>query len=234
MSRITFTQPTVNFAANAIAVQPPVDATRDLWAFFGGSAAASPNMVTNTPLDVVGTPTWSSNFVTVTPDTHYLVPTGLLDIADSTVFAIIRTSQIGGNFSPFWSAYVGGVGLMMALGDNEIRFHATGFGAATNLSVAGNYGSNWALWSFRMDSGAANPTTWKCHTHNQTGTYGTASASRSSLGAQMRVGGFTLSTASFPCDVAFIGRSASALDATQTDLNALSITKSAQRRGIIV
>lgn len=203
MSRIIF--PEGNFAVNAIAAEPPLTVPWDLWAYFGGSAAASPNLVGNTPLAVTGTPVWSEKFVTLTPATNYLTPTGVLDTADREFLLVARTQQTGGNWSPFISAYGGGTGLMIGLGWNQVRMHASGLSALINHVFAGNYHLDWSLISITIDSGAAVPITIRNHTHDQTVTGGTALADRTNTGGQITLGGHSALNGTFTGDLAFVG-----------------------------
>lgn len=219
MSRIILPAP-ASFAANRVAVEPASDIVFELFAYFGGSAAASPNMVDGSVMAVTGSPAWSPSYVSVVPDVSYLTPTGILDTADETIFFVARTAQIGGNFSPVFSAYPAAAGLMIALGDNEIRFHASGFGVAQTFAVAANYGQEFCFWSLTLDSGGAVPVKWKNWTYNQSGTFGTGGATRASLGNQFRVGGYvTGASGIYGSDIAHISKALGAC----SDAQALSV-----------
>lgn len=191
MPRIEVPAP-ADFSANTLVAEPlPSITNMLLWAYLRESLAASPNMVDDSLLTVVGAPEWDATSVLLTPGVNHLIPTGVLDSADATLMVVGSTEQIGGNFSPLFSAYVAAAGLMVALGDNEIRFHASGFGAITTLSVPASIGHDPSFWSFQMDSGGSTPLKWKNWTHGYNGTFGTPSANRSSTGTQCYIGGQT-------------------------------------------
>lgn len=200
-----------DFSGNYIGVEPASTITGlDFWAFLNTDLASSPNMITDTALTQTGTVPFTTGYGTITPGTNYLTPTGLLDVADQTIMFVARTAQIGGNFSPILTAYPGSAGLMVALGWNYVRVHASGFGAIGNFVMSSTFGNEWSFWSVILDSGHATPIRVKNWTHNETATGGTASANRSVLGGQISVAQHTIATTGvFGSDVAFVGRAKS-------------------------
>lgn len=221
MSRLVF--PAGDFSTNRIAAEPPTDVPFDLWTYLGVAAAASPNLVTDTVMSVVGTPVWSPKHATLTPAVNHLTPTGVLDVADQTFLFVARTQQTGGNWSPIISGYTGNVGLMIGLGWNYARIHPSGLSGLINHVFAGNYGLDWAFWSVVIDSGGATPITVKNWTHNQTVTGGTPSASRANLGQQLTLAGHSATNGTFASDQVFAAHSPTIMTNDQIAQSYLSV-----------
>lgn len=237
MPRIILPSPAAFDAAHTIALEPdPTITNMELWAYLRTSTAESPNMAANDALlTVTGVPVWSPTFVTLTPGTNFLVPTGVLDTADSTALFVARTPRVGGDFSPIISAYVASAGLMIALGDNEIRFHASGLGTITTFTVPANYGSDFSFWSFAIDSGGAVPVRWKNWTHNVSGTFGTPGASRSVTGTQIYIGGQTFTpTGLYGSDVMFVAKTGATMTDPQIQSCYLSVQKELENDSIVI
>jgi hypothetical protein len=217
MSRIIL--PGGDFSTNRVGVEPAstiVDL--DLWAYLNTSLAASPNLVTDVALAQTGTVPFSAGYATITPGTNYLSPTGLLDVADQTIMFVVRTSQIGGNYSPVITAYSGGVGLFIAVGWTYLRIHVSGYGAIGNFTFSSTYGNEWSFWSVTLEDGHATPIRVKNWTYNETVTGGTAAGNRSSTGQQLTVAAHTIATfGTFAGDTAFIGRAKSVMSDTEVE-----------------
>lgn len=211
--------PTGDFLANAVAAEPPSDLVAlQLWAYLGASAAASPNLVDGAAMTVTGTPVWSSNYVTVTPDVNHLAPVGVVDTAATTLLFIARTHVTGGSNSPVLSAYPAQSGIYVGLGSDKLRVHASGLNGVTTVTHAGSYGSEFAFWSVTAQSLGTPAITWKDWTHDVSGTMGTNGAARGGLGSQYRVGGYTSAgTGTFAADVMFVAKSAAIMSAGQIE-----------------
>lgn len=237
MPRIILPSPAAFDDAHTLALEPdPTIVNLQLWAYLRQSLAESANMAAgNALLTQTGTPVWSPAFATLTPGTNFLVPTGVLDTSSCTLLFVARTPRVGGDFSPILSAYVASAGLMVALGDNELRCHATGVIPITTIPVPGTYGSDFAFWSVVVESGAAQPFRWKCWTHNVSGTLGSAGASRTVTGTQLYIAGQTSApTILYQSDLAFVAKSGAAMTDPQILSCHLSVQKELANDSIII
>lgn len=231
--------PTADFSSNRIGVTPPDSILPDLklWAYFGGSLAESLNLVDGSTLATTGSPTFAANYVTITPGTNYLTPTSVVvDTPKQTILFVARTQAASGGYSsPIYGDYAGSVGSYVALGSNDIRLYATGFGTPLQTEIGQTYPSEFNFWSVTFDSGAVVPMTWKNWTHNVSGSGGTTNGARSSCGAQQSIGGFTVgSSGNVEFQLSFKAKSDAIMTSAEIERCYLSVKYASYERDVFV
>lgn len=137
-----------NFSANALAVVPPAIAGLQTWCLFGANLTGSQNQVPGGPaLTAIGTPAYSSSYVTCTPGTNGFDT----NLAQSTgVTAIIAARQAVAGSSEFWGNYDGTNGVSVAIAPTGIFGKGNGMPGALN---AGIVATGFALYAVSIADG---------------------------------------------------------------------------------